>query len=172
MMVVVRILFVCMGNICRSPTAEGVFRSLAAREAPERDLKVDSAGTHDYHVGHAPDARAQQVAHARGIDLSGLRARQLTHADFNAFDLILVMDQDNLEFTTAMAPPGRRARIHLLLDFAPSQPLREVPDPYYGELRDFELVFDLAEQAARGLLDSLPQDPGLSPPADVARARR
>jgi protein-tyrosine phosphatase len=156
-MLVVRILFVCMGNICRSPTAEGVFRALAGRDAPERDLEVDSAATHGYHVGHAPDARAQRVAHARGVDLSGLRARQLTPADFDAFDLILVMDQDNLEFTTAMAPPGRRERIRLLLDFAPSQPLRE--------------VFDLAEQAARGLLESLPQDSSLSLPADAARAR-
>jgi protein-tyrosine phosphatase len=154
-MIVVRILFVCMGNICRSPTAEGVMRSLAAREAPALPLEVDSAGTHGYHVGNAPDARAQQVARARGVELSGLRARRLTHADFDAFDLILVMDQDNLEVARSMAPPARRERVRLLLDFAPSQPLREVPDPYYGTLRDFERVFELTEQAARGVLASL-----------------
>jgi protein-tyrosine phosphatase len=172
MMFKVRILFLCMGNICRSPTAEGVFRSLAARLAPDLDLEADSAGTHGYHVGHAPDARSQQVALARGVDLSGLRARQLTHADFDAFDLILAMDQDNLEFASRLAPPGRRERLRLLLEYAPGQPLREVPDPYYGGLEDFELVFDLASQATHGLLTSLTADAGLSPQGDAARALR
>jgi protein-tyrosine phosphatase len=171
-MVRVRILFVCMGNICRSPTAEAVCRALAARLAPELDLEIDSAGTHGYHVGHAPDARAQQVARARGVELSGLRARQLTRTDFDAFDLILVMDQDNLEFAIAMAPPARRERVRLLLDFAPGQALREVPDPYYGGTADFERVFDLAEQAARGLLEHLAAAQGLSRRADGTRALR
>jgi protein-tyrosine phosphatase len=172
MMAAVRILFLCMGNICRSPTAEGVFRSLAAELAPELDLQADSAGTHGYHLGHAPDTRSQQVARARGVDLSALRARQLTHADFDAFDLILAMDQENLQFALGMAPARRRARVRLLLDFAPGQPLREVPDPYYGGLQDFELVFDLATQAARGLLQSLASGTALSPQAGAARALR
>jgi protein-tyrosine phosphatase len=154
-MVQVRILFVCMGNICRSPTAEAVFRSLARGLAPELDLEIDSAGTHGYHIGHAPDERSAQVARARGVELSGLRARQLTVADFDAFDLLLVMDRDNLEFARALAPRGRRERVRLLLDFAPGQPLREVPDPYYGELADFERVYALADEAARGLLEHL-----------------
>jgi protein-tyrosine phosphatase len=154
-MVHVRILFVCMGNICRSPTAEAVLRALAARQAPGLGLEIDSAGTHGYHVGHAPDERSQQVARAHGVELSGLRARQLTVADFDTFDLLLVMDRDNLEFARAMAPHGRRERVRLLLDFAPDQPLREVPDPYYGGPSDFERVYALAEEAARGLLGHL-----------------
>ena len=167
-MVHVRILFVCMGNICRSPTAEAVFRSLAGRLAPELGLEIDSAGTHGYHVGHAPDERSQRVARAHGVELSGLRARQLTVADFDAFDLLLAMDRDNLEFARAMAPRGRRERVRLLLDFAPGQPLREVPDPYYGGLPDFERVYGLANEAARGLLEHLRRERGtntLSPPA-------
>ena len=171
-MVAVRILFVCMGNFCRSPTAEGVFRSLAAALAPGLELGIDSAGTHGYHVGDAPDARSLKVARARGVDLSGLRARQLTAADFDAFNLILVMDRDNLEDALGVAPPMRRERVRLLLDFAPSQPLREVPDPYYGGLPDFELVFDLVEQAARGLLEHLVAAPGLSAKADATPAHR
>ena len=171
-MIEVRILFLCMGNICRSPTAEGVFRSLAGKLAPDLHIQADSAGTHGYHVGHVPDARAQQVALARGVDLSALRARKLTRSDFDAFDLILAMDQDNLEFATAMAPPERRERVRLLLEFAPGQPLREVPDPYYGELEDFELVFNLAEQAAHGLLKSLSLGAGLSRKADAPQALR
>ncbi len=167
-MVHVRILFVCMGNICRSPTAEAVFRGLAARLAPELGLEIDSAGTHGYHVGHAPDERSAQVARAHGVELSGLRARQLTVADFDAFDLLLVMDRDNLEFARAMAPHGRRERVRLLLDFAPEQPLREVPDPYYGGRADFERVYSLAEEAAHGLLGYLCHERGLdtlAPPA-------
>jgi protein-tyrosine phosphatase len=171
-MVKVRILFLCTGNICRSPTAEGVFRSLASSHAPALDVEVDSAGTHGLHQGHAPDARSQQVARARGVDLSALRARQLTRADFDAFDLILAMDQDNLEFAKRLAPPGRRERVRLLLDFAPKQPLREVPDPYYGGPEGFELVYDLSLQAARGLLESLVPSPGLNQEGDTARALR
>jgi protein-tyrosine phosphatase len=136
------------------------------------EFEIDSAGTHGYHVGHAPDARSREVAGARGVDLSGLRARKLTDADFDAFDLILVMDRDNLEFATAMAPPARRERVRLLLEYAPAQPLREVPDPYYGGLADFERVFDLVEQAARGLLASLLPAPGLTAEAAGTPARR
>ena len=151
----VRVLFVCMGNICRSPMAEAVFRSLAQREWPDLAVAADSAGTHDYHLGHAPDTRAQRVARAHGIDMSGLRARQLLAEDFDRFDWLLVMDLQNRNAALELAPPTRRDRLRLLLDYAPHLALREIPDPYYGELPDFERVFDLTEQAARGLLQSL-----------------
>jgi len=151
----VRVLFVCMGNICRSPLAEAICRSLAQRLVPQLVLQVDSAGTHGYHVGRPPDVRAQEVARARGLDLSGLRARQLVREDFERFDWILVMDEDNHAAALALAPPGQRARLRLLLDFAPHLSLREVPDPYYGGLSDFERVYELTEQAVRGLLQAL-----------------
>jgi protein-tyrosine phosphatase len=151
----VRILFVCMGNICRSPTAEAVFRSLAQRHWPDLAVESDSAGTHGYHAGHPPDERAQRVARAHGIDMSAQRARALLAQDFDRFDRILVMDLKNQTAAVALAPPRLRHRVRLLLDYAPQLALREVPDPYYGELADFERVFDLSEQAARGLLQSL-----------------
>ena len=151
----VRVLFVCMGNICRSPLAEAVFGSLARRHWPELAVEADSAGTHGYHVGHAPDERAQRVARAHGIDMSALRARALGAQDFDRFDLVLVMDLQNYEAARALAPPRLRHRVRLLLDYAPQLPSREIPDPYYGELPDFERVFELAEQAARGLLQAL-----------------
>jgi protein-tyrosine phosphatase len=150
-----RVLFVCMGNICRSPIAEGVFRWLAPRLRPDLAVEADSAGTHGYHVGRPPDVRAQRVARAHGIDLSVLRARQLVAQDFERFDQILVMDRRNHDAAMALAPPRRRDRLALLLDYAPQLALREVPDPYYGGLSDFEQVFQLSEQAARGLLQSL-----------------
>jgi protein-tyrosine phosphatase len=144
-----------MGNICRSPTAEAVFRALVKRSAPELVIDADSAGTHDYHVGSAPDPRAQRVAAAHGIDMASLRARLLTLEDFERFDWILTMDRQNLHAAQQLAPKRRGDRIRLLLDYAPQQPLREVPDPYYGEVADFELVFQLTQQAAQGLLRSL-----------------
>jgi len=147
----VRVLFVCMGNICRSPTAEAVFRSLA-HSRPQLKVEADSAGTHDYHVGHAPDERSQRVAAAHGIDMSALRARQLVVEDFDRFDLILAMDKKNYRAALALAPAARRDRVRLLLDYAPQLALREVADPYYGELADFERVFELSTLAARGLL--------------------
>jgi protein-tyrosine phosphatase len=150
-----RILFVCMGNICRSPTAEAVFRSLAQRSWPDLAVESDSAGTHGYHVGRPPDERAQRVARAHGIDMSALRARALRAEDFDRFDRILVMDRQNQKAALALAPSRQRHRVGLLLDYAPQLALREVPDPYYGDLADFERVFDLSEQAARGLLQSL-----------------
>jgi len=151
----VRVLFVCMGNICRSPTAEAVFRSVAQLRWPWLKVEADSAGTHGYHIGHAPDERAQRVARAHGIDMSSLRARRLVAEDFERFDWILAMDQDNYQAALALAPPARRDRLRLLLDYAPQLALREVPDPCYGELADFERVFQLAETAAQGLLQSL-----------------
>jgi protein-tyrosine phosphatase len=153
-----RVLFVCMGNICRSPIAEGVFSWLAPRLRPDLAVEADSAGTHGYHAGRPPDARAQRVARAHGIDLSGLRARQLVAQDFERFDRILVMDRRNHDDALALAPE-RHDRVRLLLDYAPQLALREVPDPYYGELSDFERVFQLSEQAARGLLQSLAAPP-------------
>ena len=150
-----RILFVCMGNICRSPTAEAVFRALASRMDPKLAIEADSAGTHDYHVGDPPDPRSQRVAASHGIDMSTLRARKLTAHDIERFDWILVMDRQNLDAVRAMAAPELRDRVQLLLDHAPEQGLREVPDPYYGGTADFELVFQLTQQAALGLLKFL-----------------
>jgi protein-tyrosine phosphatase len=154
-----RVLFVCMGNICRSPIAEAVFRWLAPRVRPDLAVEADSAGTHGYHAGRPPDERAQRVARAHGIDLSALRARQLVAQDFDRFDRILVMDRRNHDSALALAAPERRHRVQLLLDYAPQLALREVPDPYYGDLSDFERVFQLSEQAARGLLQSLAAPP-------------
>ncbi|HEY4340861.1 MAG TPA: low molecular weight protein-tyrosine-phosphatase [Steroidobacteraceae bacterium] len=147
-----KVLFVCLGNICRSPTAEAVMRGIAAREAPELALAVDSAGTANYHPGAPPDRRSQAAARARGYDLSALRARQVCAADFAQFDLIVAMDRANLRELLERAPPDARDRIVLFLDYASEQPLREVPDPYYGGSSGFEDVLDLIEVAARGLL--------------------
>ncbi len=150
-----RLLFVCLGNICRSPTAEAVFRDLARREAAGLAVEVDSAGTHTYHIGSAPDARTVAAALRRGIDMSGLRARVVERADFERFDLLLAMDRQNCQHLLRMAPPERRDRVHLFLEFAPDQERREVPDPYYGGATGFEDVLDLIEEAARGLLTAL-----------------
>jgi protein-tyrosine phosphatase len=150
-----KVLFVCFGNICRSPTAEGVFRHLLAQEAPELQVEVDSAGTAGYHTGHPPDLRSQRAAHARGIDLSGLRARQVTAEDFLRFDLILAMDRDNLEELEAMRPAESRARVRLFLEYAPELGRTEVPDPYYGDARGFEEVLNLSAAASRGLIAAL-----------------
>jgi protein-tyrosine phosphatase len=146
------VLFVCTGNICRSPTAEGVFRELLRRESLESRVRVDSAGTHDYHVGRPPDPRATAHALRRGYDISGLRARQVVQSDFDAFDLVLAMDRGHLEFLAALCPPEHRHKLSLMLDFAG---LREtdVPDPYARGPELFELVLDMAEAASRGLLD-------------------
>lgn len=150
----IRVLFVCLGNICRSPTAEGVFRHLLKEEAPQLCVEVDSAGTADYHFGDPPDSRSQRAAIRRGIDLSGLRARQVTSDDFTRFDLILAMDRDNLLMLEAMRPEHARARVQLFLEFAPESGLLEVPDPYYGDASGFEKVLDLTVAASRGLLGS------------------
>jgi protein-tyrosine phosphatase len=150
-----KILFVCLGNICRSPTAEGVLRHLAAQEAPGLGLKIDSAGTADYHTGAAPDLRSQRAALRRGIDISDLRARQVTRDDFARFDFILAMDRENLEALEAMRPKNSRARVALFLDYAPALNVPEVPDPYYGDTEDFERVLDLTTAASRGLLARL-----------------
>jgi protein-tyrosine phosphatase len=151
----VRILFVCLGNICRSPTAEAVLRHLAAREAPRLQVEIDSAGTADYHVGAAPDPRSQRAALRRGIDISGLRARQVTAHDFLRFDLILAMDRENLRDLLAMKPDRAHAEVRLFMEYAPSLGVLEVPDPYYRDAGGFEEVLDLAAAASRGLLAEL-----------------
>ena len=151
-----RVLFVCMGNICRSPTAEGVFREFVRRHAPDLDVEIDSAGTHDYHVGEPPDPRALRAAADRGLDISGLRARQVETADFERFDLILAMDRLNHATLLERSPPRYRSRIRLLLEFAPADVGREdVPDPYYGGAKGFEEVLDLLEEAAAGVLEAV-----------------
>jgi len=150
-----RVLFVCLGNICRSPTAEAVLRALAAREAPELALEVDSAGTADYHVGQPPDPRTRAAAARRGYDLSTLRARTVEAADFERFDLILAMDRENLSVLRRRAPSDARERVRLFLEFAPASAPEEVPDPYYGGPNGFEEVLDLVEAATRGLLAHL-----------------
>lgn len=152
-----RILLVCLGNICRSPTAEAVLRGIAAQEAPDLNLIVDSAGTANYHPGSPPDRRSQAAARKRAYDLSGLRARQVRDEDFASFDLILAMDRSNLQDLRQRAPRETRERIQLFLDYAPEQALREVPDPYYGGPSGFEDVLDLIEAASRGLVRRLRQ---------------
>ena len=150
-----KVLMVCLGNICRSPTAEAVLRTLAAREAPELVLSVDSAGTADYHIGDPPDRRSQAAAARRSYDLSGLRARQLQGDDFERFDLLLAMDKANESDVLALAAHEQQQRVRLFLSYAPQTGHQEVPDPYYGGAAGFEQVLDLCEAAARGLLDVL-----------------
>jgi protein-tyrosine phosphatase len=149
-----KILFVCLGNICRSPTAEGVLRAVSAVEHPGLALEVDSAGTADYHVGEPPDRRAVSAARRRGYDLAGLRARQLKAEDFHRFDYILAMDRGNLAEIERARIAGAGARVDLFMALAGTG-LDEVPDPYYGSVDDFERVLDLCEQGARALLRKL-----------------
>lgn len=152
-----RVLFVCTGNICRSPTADGVFRSMVAAAGLADAIGVDSAGTHDYHVGEAPDARAQSHARRRGYDLSPLRARQVTADDFYSFDLILAMDRGHLRFLRGLAPAGYKG-LRVLMSYATDSepsPGSDVPDPYYGGADGFEHVLDMIERAAAGLLRTL-----------------
>jgi protein-tyrosine phosphatase len=146
-----RVLFVCLGNICRSPTVEGVARRLAQLEFPELQLVFDSAGTAGYHIGAPPDPRSQDAARRRGYDISDLRARQLCAADFTRFDLLLAMDEENLEEIRLLAPSTARSRARLFLSYAPDAGYRTVPDPYYGGPDGFETVLDLAEHGCRSL---------------------
>ena len=152
-----KILFVCLGNICRSPTAEAVFRAVAQREAPELMIEVDSAGTAGYHVGEPPDLRTRQAASRRGYDMSPLRARIVEPQDFEVFDLILAMDRENLKVLHHRAPAHARERVRLFLEFVPDAATNEVPDPYYGGPNGFEEVLDLVEAATQGLLQHLRQ---------------
>ncbi len=151
----IRVLFVCMGNICRSPMAHGYFEHLVRREGLEQHIEVDSAGTHSYHVGSPPDARAQATAKRRGVDLSGQRARRALREDFEQYDYVLAMDRDNYTILAGLCPAGEEGRLHLFLEYAPQLQEREVPDPYYGGPGGFEQVLDMVELAAAGLLDDI-----------------
>ncbi len=151
----VKVLFVCTGNICRSPTAEGVFRSLVDSMGLSEHIAVDSAGTDAYHVDEPPDRRSMMTAKGRGIDISGQRARQVSAADFDEFDYILALDSGHERRLQRLAPKGREDRIHLLLNFASDCPFTDVPDPYYGGNRGFEDVYDMIEDACRGLLEHI-----------------
>ncbi|MCO5979103.1 low molecular weight protein-tyrosine-phosphatase [Ideonella oryzae] len=152
----IRVLFVCTGNICRSPTGEAVLRQQVALRGWGERIEVDSAGVAGYHVGEPPDHRSQAHAARRGLDLSGLRARQVGLADFSQFDWLLALDRSHLVALRAQCPPALRSRVCLLMDFAPDHPLREVPDPYYGGAQGFEQVLDMIELACRNFLDQLP----------------
>ena len=148
----VSVLFVCMGNICRSPTAEGVFRHLVEQEGLSHRIRIDSAGTHAYHVGEPPDRRAQATAKSRGVDLSQQRARKVVAEDFRQFQYILAMDENNLLALRDSCPADGTSVPRLFLEFAPHLENQEVPDPYYGGSQGFDLVFELVEAAAVGLL--------------------
>jgi protein-tyrosine phosphatase len=151
------VLFVCTGNICRSPTAEAVVRA-KAQAAGLPDLELDSVGTTGYHVGEPPDRRAQIAARSRGYDLSDLRARQLGRGDFARFDLLLGMDRGHIRQMERMAPQGTAGKLKPFMRFAPDLSARgadEVPDPYYGEARGFDVMMDLIEAAADGLIDAI-----------------
>ena len=150
-----RVLMVCMGNICRSSTAHGVLAQRVQAMGLQARVQVDSAGTHGYHAGEPPDARSQAHAARRGYDLSAQRARQLTAQDFHAFDLVLVMDAANERAARALCPLARRHVLHRLTDFCTRHRASEVPDPYYGGSNGFEHVLDLAEDACDGLLAQL-----------------
>jgi len=149
------VLFVCTGNICRSPTAEGVFRKLVADAGLADRVAADSAGTHAYHDGEPPDPRAQAHAQRRGYDLSRLRARRVTREDFRDFDLIVAMDREHHAILARLAPPSAGHKVRLLLEFARGAAGDEVPDPYYGGPAGFEHVLDLVEDATAGLLDRM-----------------
>lgn len=153
-----RILFVCLGNICRSPSAEGVARARAAALLKSDHYVFDSAGTGEWHAGDPPDPRAVSACAARGVDISGQRARQLSNDDFRTFDLILAMDQSNLSEITRRNTGGS-ATIRLLLDYAPHSANREVPDPYYGGDDGFEHMLDLLENAMDGLFERTGRPP-------------
>ena len=151
----VSVLFVCMGNICRSPTAHGVFQDLVDKAELQDLIVVDSAGTHAYHVAEPPDSRAQEAAMRRDVDLSSLRARKAVQEDFYDFDYVLAMDESNYSSLLAIAPAGYEERLKLFLDYAPHLNENEVPDPYYGGRNGFERVLDLIEDASEGLLADL-----------------
>jgi len=151
----IKILFVCMGNICRSPTAEGVFRHQVSEAGQADNIIIDSAGTHGYHIGSSPDRRAQQAALQRGYDLSSLRGRQVEARDFHEFDYILAMDRANLDNLSQDCPPMQQHKLKLFMEFSRGFNEREVPDPYYGGAQGFENVLNMVEDAASGLLEEI-----------------
>ena len=153
-----RVLFVCLGNICRSPTAHGVFRALVEAEGLTDAYEIDSAGTGAWHIGNPPDRRATKEAATRGVDLSDLRARQVEQSDFTHYDYILAMDRSNLSNLKRMAPSNATAQVELFLSYAPQVSAAEVPDPYYGGDDGFAQVFEMIEAASRGLLTATRAD--------------
>lgn len=153
-----RILFVCLGNICRSPMAEGIFRNLIEDRGLDEQFQIDSAGLGAWHVGDPPDSRGRETLRRHGIDISGQRARQVTMEDFSHFDLLIAMDCSNSEALQAMAPAGEAHKVRLFLEFAEDTGIAEVPDPYYGPAGGFEGVRDLIVQASQGLLADLAPD--------------
>lgn len=148
----VKVLFVCMGNICRSPLAHGLFEHRVSQAGRNAEVAIDSAGTHAYHVGERPDPRSQQTALKYGFDLSQQRARKVAADDFAKFDYVLAMDRDNHALLNAQCPDEHRHKVRLFLDFAPHLSEREVPDPYYGGPEGFEHVYRLIDAAAEGLM--------------------
>jgi len=154
----IRVLMVCLGNICRSPTAEAVLRKKLREAGLDDRIEVDSAGTAPYHVDSPPDARAVAHGERRGLQMARLRGRQVARGDFDAFDFILAMDADNLANLQRMRPPGSKARLELLMSYAPDAGSTEVPDPYYGGAAGFERVLDLVESAADGFIASQAPD--------------
>ena len=153
----IKVLFVCMGNICRSPTAEAVFRHYVENAGLAENILIDSAGTHDYHIGDPPDLRTQRAAQQRGYDMSQLRGRQADEGDFRRFDYVLAMDRSNLAILQSLAPPDSDIQAQLFLEYARHHAEREVPDPYYGGSDGFERVLDMVEDAAQGLLQEIRQ---------------
>ena len=151
----VAVLFVCMGNICRSPTAEAVFREYVQRAGLSAQIEVDSAGTHDYHVGEPPDLRTQRAAQQRGFHMTHLRGRQVSAVDFADFDYVLAMDEANLAILNQLTPTNSQTRAELFLHYAHHHVERAVPDPYYGGADGFERVLDMVEDAAAGLLQAI-----------------
>ncbi len=151
----VKVLFVCMGNICRSPMGQGVFEKLVDEAGLSERIQVDSAGTHTYHVGEPPDPRALTAAQRRGYSLHTQRARRVTEDDIEQFDYVVAMDYDNLSHLRQICPPGAEQKLVLFMEYAEDLTVREVPDPYYGARSGFERVLDLVEEAARGLLEEI-----------------
>ena len=157
----IKVLFVCMGNICRSPTAEGVFTKLVKDHNLDAHFAIDSAGTHAYHIGNEPDARSQSAALERGIDLSALRARKVVYRDFEDFDFLLAMDDENYSILVNACPVQHQTKIQYFLDYAPHLNERQVPDPYYGGPYGFERVLDMIEEASAGFLKAMQASRGI-----------
>ena len=151
----VSVLFVCLGNICRSPTSEGVFRNLVESQALDFEIHVDSAGTAGYHIGQPPDSRAIAAAAKRGVSISHLRARRLNRRDYEKFDYIIGMDLFNYQDLVSMAPRDYKGKVCLFMDFASDRDLQEIPDPYYGGHDGFERVLDMIEAACLGLIEDI-----------------